>query len=62
MYFSLSFRVLTLTGEEVEETDIAGFLADEQTFFTGNVVHNQIVQVTPSAVRLVSAKSMGMLE
>ena len=38
-------RVLTLTGEEVEETEIAGFVADQQTFFTGNTEHGQIVQV-----------------
>ena len=44
-------RVLTLLGEEVEETEIPGFLADQQTFFTGNVVFNQVIQVTPKSVR-----------
>lgn len=54
--------MLTLSGEEVEETEIPGFLADQQTFFTGNVLHSQIVQVTPSSVRLISANTKEMLE
>ena len=55
-------RVLTLSGEEVEETEIAGFLGDQQTFYTGNTLHSQIIQVTPSSVRLVSASTMELLE
>ena len=47
-------RVLTLNGEEVEETEIAGFISNKQTFYTGNVEFDQIVQVTPASVRLVS--------
>ena len=47
-------RVLTLSGDEVEETEIAGFVSDQQTFYTGNVCHDQMVQVTPASVRLVS--------
>lgn len=39
-------RVLSLNGEEVEETDIPGFTSDQQTFFCGNVQHDQIVQVS----------------
>lgn len=35
-------RILTLSGEEVEETEIAGFLGDQQTFFCGNVNHKQV--------------------
>lgn len=50
-------RVLSLNGEEVEETDIPGFSADQQTFFCGNVVHNQIIQVTLTSARLVSQQS-----
>lgn len=46
-------RVLTLNGEEVEETEIPGFLSDHQTFFTGNVCYNQLIQVTDAGVRLV---------
>lgn len=46
-------RVLTLNGEEVEETEIKGFAADRQTFFTGNACHGQLVQVTDGGIRLV---------
>lgn len=52
-------RVLTLNGEEVEETEIKGFAADRQTFFTGNVCHGQLVQVTDSGVRLVRRDANG---
>ena len=31
--------------EEVGETEIVGFVADQQTFYTGNTEHGQIVQV-----------------
>jgi DNA damage-binding protein 1 len=54
--------VLTLTGEEVEETEIPGFVSDAQTFYTGNVEFGQIVQVTPVSVRLVDATSKQLLE
>uniref|UniRef100_A0A2Z5TRE2 Putative DNA damage-binding protein 1 n=1 Tax=Reticulitermes speratus TaxID=60591 RepID=A0A2Z5TRE2_9NEOP len=47
-------RVLTLNGEEVEETDIPGFVSDQQSFFCGNVDHDQIIQVTPLSARLIS--------
>ncbi|XP_052756442.1 DNA damage-binding protein 1 [Galleria mellonella] len=47
-------RVLTLNGEEVEETEIKGFVSDRQTFFTGNVCHDQLIQVTDEGVRLVA--------
>lgn len=49
-------------GEEVEEVEIPGFLGEQQTFFTGNVVHGQIVQVTPAAVRLISVDTKEMIE
>ena len=62
MSFVEQTRVLTLTGEEVEETEIPGFLSDQQTFFTGNVEFGQIVQVTPVSVRLVGAASKQLLE
>ncbi|XP_059050799.1 DNA damage-binding protein 1-like [Achroia grisella] len=47
-------RVLTLNGEEVEETEIKGFVSDRQTFFTGNVCHNQLIQVTDEGIRLIA--------
>ncbi|XP_052801738.1 DNA damage-binding protein 1-like [Mya arenaria] len=54
-------RVLQLTGEEVEETEVAGFNSDQQTFLCANVAHNQIVQITPSSVRLISSSSKKMV-
>lgn len=50
-------RVLSLNGEEVEETEIAGFAADQQTFYCGNVSFDQIIQITSSSARLVSIVS-----
>lgn len=38
-------RILTLSGEEVEETEIDGFVDDEQTYYSGNVCDKKIVQV-----------------
>lgn len=54
-------RVLTLNGEEVEETDISGFVSDQQTFYCGNVVHEQIIQVTHVSARLVSVGTKMLL-
>lgn len=36
-----------LNGEEVEETELTGFVDDQQTFFCGNVAHQQLIQVRP---------------
>ena len=55
-------RVLTLSGDEVEETEIAGFVSDQQTFYTGNVCHDQMVQVTPASVRLVSINTKQVMQ
>jgi len=38
--------VLTLSGEEVEETEIEGFDSEEQTFSCSNVSHDQLLQVS----------------
>lgn len=54
--------MLTLNGEEVEETEIAGFLSDQQTFYTGNVSDTHVIQVTPLSVRLVSAESKQLVD
>lgn len=35
-----------LNGEEVEETELTGFVDEQQTFFCGNVAHQQLIQVT----------------
>lgn len=34
-----------LNGEEVEETELTGFVDEQQTFFCGNVAHQQLIQV-----------------
>ncbi|XP_014225976.1 DNA damage-binding protein 1 [Trichogramma pretiosum] len=49
-------RILMLNGEELEETEISGFVADEQTFYTGNVTNTLILQVTPTSARLISTE------
>ncbi|XP_013110760.1 DNA damage-binding protein 1 [Stomoxys calcitrans] len=54
-------RILTLTGEEVEETDIPGFLSDQQTFHCANVDHDQIIQVTPVTVRLIKSTTKNLV-
>lgn len=43
--FGSAPRVLMLNGEEVEETELLGFVDDQQTFFCGNVAHQQLIQV-----------------
>jgi DNA damage-binding protein 1 len=54
--------VLTLNGEEVEETEIPGFVSDQQSFFCGNVDHEQIIQVTPLSARLISVDTKQLLQ
>lgn len=55
-------RVLMLSGEEVEETEIEGFLSDQQTFYCANVAHGQILQVTPVSARLISCENKTLLD
>lgn len=50
-----------LSGEEVEETELAGFDSDQQTFYCGNVAHNQILQITALSCRLVNQDSRKMV-
>uniref|UniRef100_A0A8C1WSW9 DNA damage-binding protein 1 n=1 Tax=Cyprinus carpio TaxID=7962 RepID=A0A8C1WSW9_CYPCA len=50
-------RVLMLSGEEVEETELPGFVDNQQTFFCGNVVH----QITSVSVRLVTQDSKALV-
>uniref|UniRef100_A0A1E1XLY5 DNA damage-binding protein 1 n=1 Tax=Amblyomma sculptum TaxID=1581419 RepID=A0A1E1XLY5_AMBSC len=54
-------RVLMLSGEEVEETELAGFDTSQQTFFCGNVRNKQLIQVTAAAVRLVDSQTKQLL-
>ncbi|XP_001655231.2 DNA damage-binding protein 1 [Aedes aegypti] len=54
-------RILTLSGEEVEETEIPGFLSDQQTFYCANVDFGQIIQVTPTTARLIQCDNKSMI-
>lgn len=54
-------RVLMLSGEEVEETELPGFVDNQQTFFCGNVVHQQLIQITSASVRLVTQDSKALV-
>ncbi|XP_016371823.1 DNA damage-binding protein 1 [Sinocyclocheilus rhinocerous] len=54
-------RVLMLSGEEVEETELPGFVDNQQTFFCGNVVHQQLIQITSVSVRLVTQDSKALV-
>ncbi|XP_062536112.1 DNA damage-binding protein 1 [Armigeres subalbatus] len=54
-------RILTLSGEEVEETEIPGFLSDQQTFYCANVDFGQIIQVTPTTARLIQCDNKAMI-
>ncbi|XP_065339552.1 DNA damage-binding protein 1 [Cloeon dipterum] len=54
-------RVLSLNGDEVSETEIVGFQSDCQSFFCGNVNHNQVLQITSVSARLVSTDSKQLI-
>jgi DNA damage-binding protein 1 len=65
-YLVLSFvsetRVLGLNEEdELDEAKIPGFDAEVQTVWCGNVVHDQYVQVTNGAVRLVDCATQQLI-
>ncbi|KAL9818275.1 putative transcription factor WD40-like family [Arabidopsis thaliana] len=45
----------TFLVDELEETEIEGFLSEVQTLFCHDAVYNQLVQVTSNSVRLVSS-------
>ncbi|XP_030621661.1 DNA damage-binding protein 1 [Chanos chanos] len=54
-------RVLMLSGEEVEETELPGFVDNQQTFFCGNVAHQQLIQITSGSVRLVTQDTKALV-
>lgn len=56
-HFTLFGRVLTLNGEDMEETEFPGLISDEQTFYCGNVGKEFIIQITTGYVRLISIAS-----
>uniref|UniRef100_A0A673XZB6 DNA damage-binding protein 1 n=1 Tax=Salmo trutta TaxID=8032 RepID=A0A673XZB6_SALTR len=54
-------RVLMLSGEEVEETELPGFVDNLQTFYCGNAAHQQLIQITSGGVRLVMQDSKALV-
>jgi DNA damage-binding protein 1 len=50
--------VLSINGEELEATELEGFLQSEETFMCGNIDHDQLLQITPSCVRLVNQQTL----
>lgn len=44
-YCTTTNSALSLSGEEVEETELPGLAVDYQTFFCANVIENCIIQV-----------------
>ncbi|KAG9336354.1 hypothetical protein JZ751_002701 [Albula glossodonta] len=54
-------RVLMLSGEEVEETELPGFVDNQQTFYCGNVTHQQLIQITSGSVRLVMQETKALV-
>jgi DNA damage-binding protein 1 len=60
-YLVVSFvgetRVLAMAGEELDETEFAGFELDQQTIYCCNVISQQYIQVTSKGVYLVDSVS-----
>eukprot|EP00878_Enallax_costatus_P005870 GHUV01006158.1.p1 GENE.GHUV01006158.1~~GHUV01006158.1.p1 ORF type:complete len:800 (+),score=216.97 GHUV01006158.1:186-2585(+) len=56
-------RLLAISEEDVlDEATIEGFDSDSQTLLAATTLHDQLLQVTSSAVRLVSASSNSLLQ
>lgn len=53
--------VLSLRGEEVEETDLDGIASDQQTHFCANVVGNKILQIAGQSVRLINEETLELI-
>jgi DNA damage-binding protein 1 len=47
-------RVLAMAGEELEETEVVGFVQDQQTLYCGNAINNHIIQVTHTSLLIHS--------
>ena len=54
-------RILVLNDEEVEEAELEGFSDYEQTFFAANVLHDQLVQVTMTTIRMIDADGVNLI-
>ncbi|CAI8053753.1 DNA damage-binding protein 1 [Geodia barretti] len=53
--------VLSLKGEEVEETELEGIAADQQTHYCSNVIGNKILQITGQSVRLINEETLQLV-
>uniref|UniRef100_F6QDR0 DNA damage-binding protein 1 n=1 Tax=Equus caballus TaxID=9796 RepID=F6QDR0_HORSE len=54
-------QLVTCSGAFKEETELMGFVDDQQTFFCGNVAHQQLIQITSASVRLVSQEPKALV-
>ena len=45
----------------MEEAELEGFSDSEQTFFAGNVAHEQLIQVTMTAIRMIDADGINLI-
>jgi len=55
-------RILSIDGEEMSETNIAGFSSTSPTLYCGNMAGEMFAQVTPMGVRLVDSDSLQLLQ
>ncbi|KAK1397356.1 DNA damage-binding protein 1a [Heracleum sosnowskyi] len=56
-------RILEMSKEdELEETEVKGFLSEVQTLFCHEAQYNQLIQVTSTSVRLVSFTSRELVD
>jgi DNA damage-binding protein 1 len=62
MSFLGETRILAINSDdELEETEIQGFVCNAPSLFCQDAIHDQLVQVTADSVRLVSASSRELL-
>ncbi|CAI8051482.1 DNA damage-binding protein 1, partial [Geodia barretti] len=59
--FLCTSSVLSLKGEEVEETELEGIAADQQTHYCSNVIGNKILQITGQSVRLINEETLQLV-
>ena len=50
-----------LNGDEVEETEMSGFVAEEQTLHAANVTDDIMIQITTTSARLISNESKSVI-
>ena len=45
----------------MEEAELEGFSDSEQSFFAANVVHDQLVQVTMTTIRMIDVDGVNLI-